>query len=96
VSPDAGNTRLPPKEGGALAKDKSKNMNLKNAVLALAVVAFVGFVGSSFADDTKVAGKKSLETRIAELEAKLKTRALVAESRAPESRSAATWTRRTW
>jgi hypothetical protein len=47
-------------------------MNLKNAVLALAVLAFVGFVSGSFADDTKVAGKKSLESRIAELEAKLK------------------------
>jgi hypothetical protein len=47
-------------------------MNLKNTVLMLALVAFVGFVGTSFADDTQVAGKKSLESRIAELEAKLK------------------------
>ncbi|MCC7519313.1 MAG: outer membrane beta-barrel protein [Verrucomicrobiae bacterium] len=47
-------------------------MNLKNAVLALTVLAFVGFVSASFADDTRVAGKKSLESRIAELEAKLK------------------------
>lgn len=70
--PDAGNACLPAKEGGSWLQTKAHNMNLKNAVLGLAVVAFVGFVSSSFADDTKVAGKKSLESRIAELEAKLK------------------------
>lgn len=46
-------------------------MNLKNAVLALTVLAFVGFVSVSSADDTRVSGRKSLESRIAELEAKL-------------------------
>ncbi len=47
-------------------------MKLSNVILGLSLAAFVGFASHTFADDTKVAGKKSLENRIAELEAKLK------------------------
>lgn len=69
--PDAGNARLPAKEGGSWLQTTRHIMNLKNAVLALTVLAFVGFVSVTSADDTRVAGRKSLESRIAELEAKL-------------------------
>ncbi len=47
-------------------------MKLSSIITGLALTAFIGFASSAFADDTKVAGKKSLERRIAELEARLK------------------------
>lgn len=47
-------------------------MKTSEIIVGIALVAFVGFVGGSFADDAKVDGKKSLESRIAELEVKLK------------------------
>lgn len=49
------------------------NMNLTNKVLGLSLAAVVGFASSTIADDSGgKASKKSLESRIAELEAKLK------------------------
>lgn len=47
-------------------------MKFTNKVLGFSLAALVGFATSSFADDVKGSGKKSLESRIAELEAKLK------------------------
>ncbi len=47
-------------------------MKLTKTVLGLSLAAVVGLAPSLRADDTPVKGKKSLESRIAELEAKLK------------------------
>jgi len=48
-------------------------MNLTQKILGLSLAAAVGFASASYADDSaKGSGKKSLESRIAELEAKLK------------------------
>lgn len=49
------------------------NMNMTNKLLGLSLAAFMGFACSTFADEGDVGThKKSLESRIAELEAKLK------------------------
>jgi hypothetical protein len=47
-------------------------MNLTHKVLGLSLAAVVGFASSTFADDSGVGKSKSLTSRIAELEAKLK------------------------
>jgi hypothetical protein len=47
-------------------------MKTSKIITVIALVAFFETIGSGFADNAKVNGKKSLESRIAELEAKLK------------------------